>query len=78
MFFAAADVRDEAVVGELSATAVEQVRAVKVWTAQPSGNAVSQKGQIKANCLAEGAVRDCKAKVRTLNCATEKFLGVRI
>jgi len=36
------------------------------------------KGESKANGLAEGAVRDCKAKVRTIKYATEKFLGVVI
>ena len=36
------------------------------------------KGESKANGLAEGAVRDCKAKVRTIKYATEKFLGIVI
>ena len=36
------------------------------------------KGESKANGLAEGAVRDCKAKTRTLRCAVGKFLGVSI
>ena len=36
------------------------------------------RGESKAKGLAKGAVRDCKAKVRTLKCATEKFLGIVI
>ena len=57
---------------QVSAAAARISHGVTVLTEQ------TPKGESKANGLAEGAVRDCKAKVRTLKYATEKFLGVVI
>ena len=57
---------------QVSAAAARISDGVAVLTEQ------TPKGESKANGLAEGAVRDCKAKVRTLKCATEKFLGIVI
>lgn len=57
---------------QVTVAAVRVSDGVTVLTEQ------TPKGESKANGLAEGAVRDIKAKVRTLKCATEKFLGVVI
>ena len=54
--------------GQMSAAAARISDGVTVLIEQ------TPKGESKANGIVGGAVRDCKAKVRTLKCATEKFL----